>query len=121
MNGFDLFLGAYINAMLWSTSGTNQDGEDLESLEGVDLAPITLEKAKADCTTFLKENYSLFLETPDHYDWEQFGHDFWLTRNGHGAGFWDRGLGNLGDRLTTAAQTFGQCDPYIGDDGLIYF
>jgi hypothetical protein len=36
-----------------------------------------------------------------------FGTDFVLTRNHHGAGFWDRGLGDLGDRLTEWAQTFG--------------
>jgi hypothetical protein len=30
---------------------------------------------------------------------EQIGHDLWLTRGGHGAGFWDRGLPN-GDKLT---------------------
>lgn len=38
---------------------------------------------------------------------EQIGHDFILTRNGHGAGFWDRGLGEIGDRLTEWAKTFG--------------
>lgn len=39
---------------------------------------------------------------------EQVGHDFWLTRNHHGAGFWDRGLGELGDRLTKAAHAYGE-------------
>lgn len=34
---------------------------------------------------------------------EQIGHDLYLTSNHHGAGFWDRGLGELGDRLTEAA------------------
>ena len=37
---------------------------------------------------------------------EQIGHDFILTRNGHGAGFWNRGLGEIGDRLTKWAKTF---------------
>ena len=48
------------------------------------------------------------------------GHDFWLTRNGHGAGFWDRGLGEVGDRLSNACKAFGSYDLYIGDDGKIY-
>ncbi len=43
---------------------------------------------------------------------EQFGHDFILTRNGHGAGFWDRGLGDAGRRLTDAAKTFGEIHAY---------
>lgn len=39
---------------------------------------------------------------------EQIGHDFWLTRNRHGAGFWDRGLGALGERLTHIAHSMGE-------------
>ena len=37
---------------------------------------------------------------------ELAGHDFAFTRNGHGAGFWDRGLGEMGDMLTE------ECKPY---------
>ncbi len=51
---------------------------------------------------------------------EQAGHDFWLTRNGHGAGFWDRGLGALGERLSKESKPYGSCDLYVGDDGQIY-
>lgn len=54
----------------------------------------------------------------DVYD--RAGHDFWLTRCGHGAGFWDRGLGDIGCKLTEAASVYGSVDLYIGDDGLIY-
>lgn len=32
------------------------------------------------------------------------GHDLRLTSGGHGAGFWDRGLGELGERLSDAAR-----------------
>ncbi len=35
------------------------------------------------------------------------GHDFALSQNGHGTGFWDRGMGELGDRLHKVAKTFG--------------
>lgn len=34
------------------------------------------------------------------------GHNFVLSKNHHGTGFWDRGLGELGDKLHKA------CDPY---------
>lgn len=44
------------------------------------------------------------------------GHDLWLTRNGHGAGFWDRGLGALGDRLSDAARSMGEADSWVRDD-----
>ena len=42
-----------------------------------------------------------------------------LTRNGHGAGFWDRGLGALGERLTRAAKSHGSVDLYVNDDGKV--
>lgn len=47
----------------------------------------------------------------------QIGHDFALTRAGHGAGFWDRGAGEIGDVLTDIAEMFrgeglhGELDP----------
>lgn len=48
--------------------------------------------------------------------WAQCGHDFALTRNGHGAGFWDRGYGDVGDRLTDAARAYGE-HSVLTDDG----
>lgn len=49
------------------------------------------------------------------------GIDFWLTRNRHGAGFWDRGSDSCLKELSDAARAYGGCDTYVGDDGLIYF
>ena len=59
---------------------------------------------------------------PDHI-WEdegQIAHDFWLTRNGHGAGFWDRyPSGTKGDdvgaMLKGLAQTYGSADVWAVD------
>ncbi|AXQ61404.1 hypothetical protein SEA_MARIETTA_85 [Gordonia phage Marietta] len=50
--------------------------------------------------------------------WEHFGHDFLLTRDGHGAGFWDRGLGALGDYLTAVADGYGEHDELFTLDGV---
>jgi len=66
-----------------------------------------------------------FLSLTDHLDlsgitWGQLGHDFWLTRNGHGAGFWDRGLGDRGDSLTAICEALGEVWTYVGDDGYLY-
>lgn len=44
------------------------------------------------------------------------GHDYWLTRHGHGTGYWDRGLGELGERLTDAAKALGEDWPGHGWD-----
>jgi hypothetical protein len=49
------------------------------------------------------------------------GHDFWLTRNGHGAGFWDgEWYKEVGERLTKASKAFGEVNIYVGDGDLIY-
>lgn len=40
-------------------------------------------------------------------EWDYFGHDYMLTRDHHGAGFRDRGLGELGDYLTKIAESNG--------------
>lgn len=51
---------------------------------------------------------------------EQIGYDFILTRNGHGTGFWDRGLGEIGDTLTKWSQTFGSVESlYIDSQNCI--
>lgn len=105
----------YLIAALWSSTG--DDGEPLDAVHSVDdIAPEARAKAQKDCADFV-EACGAALATATA---EQVGHDFWLTRNRHGAGFWDRGLGSLGEYLTTMAQAAGDCDAYAGDDGLIY-
>jgi hypothetical protein len=52
---------------------------------------------------------------------DRAGHDFWLTRNGHGCGFWDGDWPEpAATILTNASNACGECDLYIGDDGRIY-
>ena len=107
----------YQACALWSSC--DDDGEPLDR-SGMLLAPETLDWFMADCGAFLGEIDDLGLEWREELGWDQLGHDLWLTRNGHGAGFWDRGLGELGDALTEAAKRQGSRDLYVGDDGLIY-
>lgn len=85
-------------------------------------------RAIANCKAFRNDvgsDFDLFCaeyRVKGNYDVEEcFGHDFFLTRNHHGAGFWDRNLGDLGDRLTAAARKFGETDVCLGDNGLLYF
>lgn len=48
------------------------------------------------------------------------GHDFWLTRCGHGAGFWDGDWPEpAATALTEASKAFRNVDLYVGDDGEI--
>lgn len=54
--------------------------------------------------------------------WNAAAHDFILTRNGHGTGFWDSGrwVEPWGDKLTKLSESFGTFSAYIEDDGSIY-
>lgn len=47
---------------------------------------------------------------------EYFGHDLYLTREHHGTGFWDRGLGELGAYLSRIAHALGSAE-LLWDDG----
>ena len=51
---------------------------------------------------------------------DSLGMDIWLTRNRHGAGFFDRGYKNQ-DILEKSALDLGEKYLVIGDDGLLYF
>lgn len=111
----DAFTSAYIEAALWSSVDDND--QPLDKNYGLyNIAPQTLSCMIADCERFQRENAEALLERGD----EQGGHDFWLTRNGHGAGFWDGDWPEHGDELTKAAKAFGEVDLYVGDDKRIY-
>ncbi|MGJ4995715.1 hypothetical protein ACQR0Z_14915 [Bradyrhizobium sp. HKCCYLS3077] len=71
-----------------------------------DLSADALAEIIADCEAFQRENEALLeaaYETP-RYDADRAGNDYWYTRNGHGCGFWDRGLGDIGDKLSDACR-----------------
>lgn len=56
----------------------------------------------------------------DEIDESDIGHDLWLTRNGHGTGFWDRGYDDdISDILTNAAKSLGSATLYLDTDGKI--
>ncbi len=113
----DTILDAYIDCALWSS--TDDNGEPLDAYHGPDgMAPAALAESREDIVGFLAYCEEQGIDTHGQTD-EQIGHDFWLTRNGHGAGFWDRGLPN-GSELSDACKPFGSVDLYIGDDGAVY-
>lgn len=124
----DEFTRGYIEAALWSSHGWNEDNPDDTSFLDMgkwieDLDPDLLRSMIEDCRDFqTAQNPDLFLAYAQDYTYtaERAGHDFWFTRVGHGVGFWSRGLGDIGDRLTDASKPYGSMDLYLEDDGLIY-
>ncbi len=122
----DDFTLSYIETALWSSTEETEDGETFnldESYSYSDLSPEALAQIVEDCKAF-QESMAEWL-TDEHCDVadvaKQAGHDFWLTRNRHGAGFWDGDWSDESEKaLTECSHGFGECTLYIGDDGKIY-
>lgn len=118
------FHRGFIAALLWSESrGEDAEEGDLDDNYGHDdIHPSTQDALRAQCATFGRENARDLTDAAEQvgYSMERAGHDFALSRNGHGAGFFDRDLGEVGDRLQAAAQAAGEIDLYVGDDGIVY-
>lgn len=109
-------LASYIETALWSSTDDNSEPFD-SNYSPDDLAPETVNQMRADCESFAQGQAA----TIDDLDIEQVAHDFWLTRNGHGAGFWDGDYAEpAATVLTAASKGYGEVNLYVGDDGLIY-
>jgi hypothetical protein len=122
------FANAYIEAALWSSTDESDDsgGEPLDkNYSASDIADATIDKMIADCDDF-EERFGELIHDDDSPNLAKYGrtevagHDFWLSRNGHGANFADGDWPNHGDELQAAAKSYGEFDLYIGDDGQIH-
>jgi hypothetical protein len=106
----------YLETALWSS--TDDDGTPLDRDHAVDdLSAAVVERAHADLHTFYT---GLPEDLQSRYALVDLAHDFWLTRNGHGAGFWDGDYPETdGTILTEHAKRFGEINLLVGDDGRI--
>lgn len=109
---------SYLETALWSSARCNEDGNHIGSMDdeyGIgDFDIVAREQAETDLDGFF-EAAAEWLE--GHED-EQVAHDFWLTRNRHGAGFWD-GDYEHGDKLTELAHAYGSTDVIEIGDGKV--
>lgn len=108
----------YRDCLLW-VGVTDENGETVEVTGGLDLPAIVWVGVVADVTYFYYGNFQDLEEFVGLTGWAQAGHDLFLTRNHHGTGFWDRGAGDAGDRLTVAAHELGTDDYFMDVDGSI--
>lgn len=124
MIDIDKAFEGYLVTALWSSVDYNND-EPLDSNFDIDdISEDTRAAMLVDFRLFCETVNSLLDLAPgrlcDYLDDSRLGHDFWLTRNRHGAGFWDGDWGSLGDILTKISEKFGEIDLYVGDDGKLY-
>jgi hypothetical protein len=116
----DIALTQYLVTALWSSA--DDEGSPLDDSYSIeDIAPESIAKSEKELNEFLDQALDQGLLT-DNMDITTVAHDFWLTRNHHGAGFWDGDYPRyMGEKLTELSHKFREVTPIVGDDGKIYF
>lgn len=123
----------YLETALWSS----HDWDDMDDSDNpthfdenycvADFTDEAADIARKECEYFvhLLECYNpldcnLLEQALEFGDYEQLGHDLWLTRNGHGCGFWDGDYGDIGDMITKIVDSrFSEVTPYVNSDGKV--
>ena len=98
----------YLAAALWTNELDENFVDDIDK-ESKEIAATIVHRFLDIARNFLTEEWTD----------EQIGHDLWLTRGGHGAGFWDRGLPN-GDRITGICDTMRFHGEVFEADGVVH-
>lgn len=101
--------------------------DSLDDHFGIDDFTVeSLEKAKEEVGNFFDQadNKGLTDRAYRFADDCRITHDFWLTRKGHGAGFWDGDYkddtDDVGDALSTLSRKFSECTVIVGEDGRLH-
>ncbi len=113
------FIAGYIECALWASLDMDDENEcghnpHLDENYGVhDISAELMATIREDCESFIRSQNAALQTYVGEFSWDYAGHDFFLTRNGHGAGFWDREWkpGRLLDacnELTGAAHVYGE-------------
>lgn len=117
MSLFDTFFKSYIETALWASSDINNDENDDSSLENQnysidDFDEKSLDSLHKDCVSFFSNNFEMIKDNPS-----LAGHDFFLTQNRHGAGFWDGDWPKeVGEKLTKKSHDYGETYFWIEND-----
>ena len=133
--GREDFMRGYVEAMLFANTFVERPGEEESTGEGVaywfqgpgrwwEDTPVDLTYAENfwECFAYVILSLDYGKRADQWFSAELAGHDFALTRNGHGTGFWDRGMGAIGDMLTEECKPYGEHHVIINvdnDDNII--
>lgn len=122
-------LRAYVECAIWSSTDIDTSEPLDKKYSGEDLSEQALDKMNKDLTKFFETYHKLitfaYSAVNIEADSKQVAHDFWLTRNHHGAGFWDRPelYHNqiIADKFTALAHSFGEADLLPNEGTLEHF
>ena len=100
----------------------NMNNKGIDKFSKEDIEVDSLIKTYTDIKEFLSmvgKNVDIAIE---ENGLQQLGHDIWLTRNRHGAGFFDRGYDDDVEKLfINASHKLGEVDLYINNDMKLSF
>lgn len=129
---FPQFFQAYLTAALWSSvidEGEQQDGRNGDPFDAHfstdDFTEEALEVLRAHAFSFwCRMWYYINHEKPParckrDMDAGSAGHDFWLTQNGHGAGFWDGDWPVYGEMFTKFSKCYPEINLYVTENGQV--
>lgn len=115
------FFKAYATSLLWSATWNTDTGDAPEGYgnDNIELREDHLIGMAVYVLDFIQGSREDLIAYAAQLGWGSAGTDFALTRNRHGSGFWDRGLGELGHRLTVAAHPYGTegVQAWVDEDG----
>lgn len=127
MNSRDLFITGYINCAYWSEDEQQAEDGSYYHLSAYENAPDTLATLRQQAGAWYDANEAtleaLVWQEGEIKDYDYAGQDLWLTRNGHGTGFWDSDRWvntEAAMKLNTASKAVGPSLLYLGDDDLVY-
>ncbi len=118
----ETFFQGYVTCALWASTDNRDDSGGMpldENFGEADIRPDSLASMRADCDDFASSSREM-LDVAREAGWDdgRLGHDFWLSRNGHGAGFFDEYYGEdkklreAFRELQDAARAYGSQDLY---------
>jgi hypothetical protein len=122
MPDYDNFTHGYIEALFFFAP----EDEDVRNLP---LSDESLARVEDLCAKFQAKHAALLAQyykacensnRRDYSPQELAGHDFYLTSNGNGTGFWDRGFGIVGETLAGIARNYVALELFKGRDGLAH-
>lgn len=109
-------IDSYLTTALWSS--TDDEGEPMD--REYTTEDFT-EDARGQATKDWQRFQTLAGALLDGLDLNAVAHDFWLSRNRHGAGFWDGDYTQEGDKLTEIAHQLGEVRLAVTAEGGVEF
>jgi hypothetical protein len=98
-----------------------QPSQQFQGFSVADIDPDSRIQAYVDIKKFiLTVGDAAASEAIDDQGLKRLGMDIWLSRNGHGSGFFDHSYENE-EILMGTARNLGGVDLYLGDDNKLYF